>query len=286
MSTRCVLGFAAVALLSACGKQSPKVAPAAPDAAPTALAAPADLDPPPADAQRSASGLAWKVLHPGTGTVRPEPQDLVEVHYTGWSRDGKMFDSSRPRAAPAQFELATAIKGWSEGIGLMVTGEQRRLWVPPALAYGDKPNGRAPAGPLVFDFELLKIIKKPRPPATPEDLAAPARNTPRTKSGLAYRVLRPGTGKQHPTRSSTVEIQYSGWTAEGRLFDSTVTRDQPAVIRLAAPDVIDGWKEALPRMVVGEKTRVWVPPGLGYGKRIVGGPTGMLVYDLELLAIK
>jgi peptidylprolyl isomerase len=83
-----------------------------------------------------------------------------------------------------------------------------------------------------------------------------------------------------------VQIHYSGWTPDGRMFDSSVVREQPLTARLDAPDMIDGWKEALPRMVVGEKTRFWVPPALGYGKKVVGGPTGMLVYDLELLAIR
>jgi FKBP-type peptidyl-prolyl cis-trans isomerase len=263
-------------LPTACRKTAPP---------PPAAAGPPEPDPP-ADAQRSATGLASKVLRPGTGQQRPEPQDLVEVHYTGWTHDGKMFDSSVARSAPAQFEVATAIKGWSEGIGMMVIGEKRRLWIPPALAYGDKPPPIAPPGPLIFDIELLKILKRPPPPATPEDLAAPPASATRTPSGLAFRVLRPATGSAHPGAGSTVEIHYSAWTGDGRLFDSSVKRGQPATVRLGAPDVIDGLKEALPHLAVGEKARVWVPPPLGYGKRVVGGPLGPLVFDIELLAIR
>src|SRR6185436_2224430 len=128
----------------------------------------------------------------------PQPQDLVDIQYTGWTRDGRMFDSTVPRQATAQFELASAMKGWSEGIGAMVAGEKRRLWVPASLAYEDGKSGAGPAGPLVFDIELVRILPRPAPPEIPSDLTAPPRDAQRLKSGVALRVLAPGTGTQHP----------------------------------------------------------------------------------------
>jgi peptidylprolyl isomerase len=76
------------------------------------------------------------------------------VHYTGWTTDGKMFDSSVVRGQPTSFAVNGVIPGWTEGLQLMFEGEKTRLWIPEKLAYEGK---RAPYGMLVFDVELLKI---------------------------------------------------------------------------------------------------------------------------------
>lgn len=131
----------------------------APAAGPSAIPAPPDVSSPPADAERTASGLASKVLRPGRGDRHPSAQDRVEVHYTGWqSSDGRMFDSSRARGRPATFPLNGVIRGWTEGLQLMVPGEQRRFWIPGELAYGNTPRGGRPSGMLVFDVELIRIL--------------------------------------------------------------------------------------------------------------------------------
>ena len=116
--------------------------------------APPDVAAPPAKASKTPSGLASMVIKPGTGKANPAKTDQVTVHYTGWTTDGKQFDSSRG-GAPATFGLDEVIAGWTEGVALMVVGESRRLWIPEALAYRGRP-GR-PAGMLVFDVELLGI---------------------------------------------------------------------------------------------------------------------------------
>jgi FKBP-type peptidyl-prolyl cis-trans isomerase len=262
------LGLIAVAVISSACKEHARPA-----------SAPANDLAPPADAPVTPSGLRSKVLKAGTGTAHPEPQDLVEVHYTGWKSDGTKFDSSRDRNAPAQFTVEGAIKGWSEGVQQMVIGETRRLWVPAALAYGDAPpQGRAPAGPLVFDLELLKIIKQPRPLPPPPDLATPSEK--RTKSGLAYKVLAPGSGRQHPKPDSLVEVHYTGWGPDGRMLDSSVVRGQPARMQLKSAG--PGWTEALRLMVAGEKTRFWIPASLAAQ---MGTSAPSAVYDVELVAI-
>jgi FKBP-type peptidyl-prolyl cis-trans isomerase len=111
----------------------------------------------PANAEKTASGLASKVITAGTGKDKPKASDTVSVHYTGWMTNGKMFDSSVTRGAPTQFPLSGVIKGWTEGLQLMVTGEKRRFWIPADLAYGENPVGGRPGGMLVFDIELLEI---------------------------------------------------------------------------------------------------------------------------------
>ena len=118
------------------------------------IPAPADVKAAPADAAKTSSGLASKVLTPGTGKAHPRANDEVTVHYTGWTTDGKMFDSSVARGQPSSFPLDRVIAGWTEGVQLMVVGEKRRFWIPEALAYRGQ---RDPKGMLVFDVELLKI---------------------------------------------------------------------------------------------------------------------------------
>ncbi len=118
-------------------------------------ATPADVAAPPADATTTASGLASKVLRPGTGTKHPGASDTVTVHYAGWTTDGKLFDASYKRGQSTSFPLNRVISGWTEGLQLMVEGEKRRFWIPEALAYGGRPG--APAGMLVFDVELISI---------------------------------------------------------------------------------------------------------------------------------
>jgi FKBP-type peptidyl-prolyl cis-trans isomerase len=119
------------------------------------IAAPADVAAPPADATTTSSGLASKVLKPGTGTRHPGPTSRVRVHYSGWTTDGKMFDSSVARNEPITFGLNQVIRGWTEGVQAMVEGETRRFWIPEKLAYAGAHG--APKGMLVFDVELIKI---------------------------------------------------------------------------------------------------------------------------------
>jgi peptidylprolyl isomerase len=121
------------------------------------IPAPQDVAAPPAEAKKTATGLASRVLQAGTGDRHPEATDTVKVHYTGWTTDGKMFDSSVKRGEPTSFPLNRVIKGWTEGLQLMVVGEQRRFWIPANLAYGENPRPGAPRGMLVFDVELLEI---------------------------------------------------------------------------------------------------------------------------------
>ena len=172
-----LLGLVAVGLLGCPAEQKPSRDPAAPatskpatvaaTARPSAhrgpavpaqkqLPAPEDVATPPADAEKTASGLVTKVLQAGSGEDMPKPSDKVKVHYTGWTKDGKMFDSSVTRGKPTEFQVGGVIKGWTEGLQLMVVGEERRLWIPSELAYAGKP-GR-PQGMLVFDVELLEIL--------------------------------------------------------------------------------------------------------------------------------
>lgn len=237
---------------------------------------PDDVAAAPANAARTASGLASRVIAAGTGKGHPAQNARVTVDYTGWTTDGKMFDSTLPAGKPATFPLDKVIAGWTEGVQLMVTGETRRFWIPESLGYRGK-QGR-PQGTLVFDVKLISFID---PPTAPTDFRKPSSAARRTVSGMSYEVLKPGTGSRHPTETSTVLVHYSGWTTDGKMFDSSAARGKPATLSLK--NVIPGWTEGVQLMVEGEKTRFWIPESLAYQGK---GPVyGDLVFDIELVKI-
>jgi len=245
----------------------------------------ADVSAVPADAATTDSGLASRVIKAGSGSESPAAADTVTVHYSGWTTDGQMFDSSARRGQPASFPLNRVIPGWTEGLQLMVEGETRRFWIPAELAYGENPGDGRPGGMLVFDVELIDIQKAPEPPKVPEDVAAIPEDAEVSKSGLASRLLKAGDGENNPSSRSVVTVHYSGWTTDGQLFDSSVMRGQPATFGLG--QVIAGWTEGLQLMVEGEKRRFWIPAKLAYGENPGGGrPGGMLVFDVALIKIE
>jgi len=243
------------------------------------IPAPPDVAAPPDDAAKTRSGLATKVITPGTGADHPKSDDIVTVHYTGWSTKGAMFDSSYTRGKPSTFQLNRVITGWGETVQLMVAGEKRRAWIPEELAYKGRPD--RPQGMLVFDIELISFMANPT--TAPADVAKPPADAQKTKSGLSYKVLKTGTGTDHPKRSSKVTVHYTGWTTDGKMFDSSVAKGQPATFPL--DQVIPGWTEGVQLMVEGEKTRFWIPQRIAYDGQS-GMPSGMLVFDVELIAIQ
>jgi FKBP-type peptidyl-prolyl cis-trans isomerase len=255
-------------------------------ARPVAPPAPAGVAEAPAQATKTPSGLAWKLLLKGQGTEHPGPHDKVTVIFTGWKADGEVIESSIPDGEPWTLLMDDVIKGLSEGLHLMAKGERRRLWIPAALATSGRPKRRGPPGPSVFDVELVDFVRMPDPIAVPEDVDAAPAEAKRTPSGLAYRFLKRGKGKNHPAPDSTVEVHYSGWTPDGQLFDSSVRRGQSTTFPLTG--VIKGWTEAVQLMVVGDKARFWIPAALAYGETPSrpGTPAGPLVFDIELLSIR
>lgn len=106
----------------------------------------------------TASGLQYKVLTQGTGNEHPSRSSRVKVHYHGTLLDGSVFDSSVDRGEPISFGLNQVIKGWTEGVQLMVVGEKTRFYISSNLGYGNQPAGKAgPGSLLIFEVELLAI---------------------------------------------------------------------------------------------------------------------------------
>lgn len=111
--------------------------------------------------KETASGLQYVVEKEGTGE-QPKATDEVTVHYTGRLLDGTVFDSSVNRGEPATFPLNRVIPGWTEGVQLMKEGAKYTFFIPSDLAYGAQgvPNAIPPHSTLIFDVELIKVIRK------------------------------------------------------------------------------------------------------------------------------
>ncbi len=251
--------------------------------------APSDVAAAPPGSQCTQSGLCIRtIVTPPTSGATPGPDDQVDVHYTGWTKNGTMFDSSIARGESITFPVAAVIEGWTEGLQLMQEGGTYRIWIPAALAYGDHPeHPQAPAGQLTFDVELIRVIPATPAPAVPENVAAAPANATCTKSGLCYVVLQAGKSpSRRPGPEDHVTVHYTGWTKAGDQFDTSIERGRPVTFQLNK--VLKGWTEMLQLMDEGSKVLVWIPPALAYGEKPQreGAPAGQLTFEIELLSFE
>ena len=118
--------------------------------------------------QKTESGIYYLMLEEGTG-AKPTAEDTVKVHYVGRLVTGDEFDSSYARNQPMEFALNRVIAGWTEGVQLVAEGGKIELVLPPELAYGDRGTPNIPPNSvLVFEVELLEIVKAEEPAVTEE----------------------------------------------------------------------------------------------------------------------
>jgi peptidylprolyl isomerase len=318
LKTKFIFTLLLAAALSACGgaEATPEVAPAqeesAAETAPEETATPAAELPTPTPeaaqeeptapaAEQAAeaeielpenlmatdSGLQYVITEEGTGE-KPQPGDVVQVHYTGTLADGTKFDSSLDRGEPIAFSLGMGqvIPGWDEGIALMKVGDKAKLVIPPDLAYGEQGAGGVipPNATLIFDVELVGI--QPGPPEAPTEVSEADFTT--TESGLKYYDLEEGTGKS-PEQGQPVSVHYTGWLEDGTMFDSSLSRGQPFQFVIGQGQVIPGWDEGVASMKVGGKRQLVIPADLAYGEQGAGGgaipPGATLVFEVELLEV-
>jgi peptidylprolyl isomerase len=286
-----------IPLLAACGREraTPEPTPAAAQTVdPTPTPAPPATEPsatPDTMAQENTmttpSGLQYTEIIAGTGP-KPQPGDVVAVHYTGTLEDGTVFDSSYNRGEPLRFALGSGmvIEGWDEGIGLMNQGGQALLVIPPHLAYGERGAGNVipPDATLVFDVELVDVSAGA--PAAPTALEDDAYTT--TAQGVKVADLVVGDGPS-PMPGQLVVVHYTGWLEDGGKFDSSLDRGEPFSFNIGMGQVIAGWDLGLVGMKVGGKRQLVIPPELGYGADGAGNvipPDATLIFEVELLELK
>lgn len=235
----------------------------------------------------TASGLKYKITEKGTGK-RAVPGASVSVHYTGTLKDGTKFDSSRDRGQPFSFKLGEGrvIRGWDEGVALLNVGDKAVFTIPPGLGYGERDMGKIPPNStLVFDVELVDV----KEPVKPWEVKS--RDTLATASGLKYIIVEKAKDANavKAENGKTVDVHYTGFLLNGKVFDSSIERGQPLSFPLGNGMVIKGWEEGIALMQVGDKMRLIIPSNLGYGPNGMGGvipPNATLVFDVELVNVK
>ncbi|MEO8000759.1 MAG: FKBP-type peptidyl-prolyl cis-trans isomerase [Arenimonas sp.] len=229
----------------------------------------------PANAVESASGFNYLVLQqvkPGAASIKP---DFFEYRVTLWTKNetGK-FVANESGVLRANFKaISKSSPALARAALLSPVGETRRWW----FSVADKPEQTQ-----IIDLTVLGNVD---PTPVPTDVAEVPASASKTSSGLAYRVIKKGTGTGHPTLQSMITIDYSGWTPDGKLFDSSITRGEKAVFPLNG--LISGWKEGLTLMSTGDTYRFWIPGYLAYDSiPNANGPKGMLVFDVTLYSFE
>jgi len=203
-------------------------------------------------------------------------------------KDGKLLESSLDRGQPLTQKCGygALFAGFDESISLLKEGEKGHFIVPSKLAFGEKGQGSIPPNSdLIMDIEVLKV-ETYTPPAK-YDIKGIKRDT--TASGLKYYVIYKSNNTIKAEAGKTVKVQYSGYLADGKLFDSSVERGQPIEFPLGKGQVIPGWDEGIALMHVGDKMRLVIPYQLAYGEQ--GRPPMIpakaeLTFDVELVDVK
>jgi peptidylprolyl isomerase len=212
----------------------------------------------------------------------------VTLHYSGFFTDGKPFDSSVERGQPFSVKLGKAmvLKSLEDVLVHLRKGEKAKVFIPYDLAYGEAghPPIIPPKSDLIFDIEVLDVM----PAFVPEKFNITGKEQKTTASGLKYYEILKRNDTPKAAAGSTVKVHYSGYLADGSMFDSSVERGFPLEFKLGVGQVIQGWDEGLSLMHVGEKFRLVIPYYLAYGE--VGRPPSIpakaeLTFDVELMEV-
>jgi peptidylprolyl isomerase len=235
----------------------------------------------PEKTQSAENGLKWEVLREGTGDT-PKDGETVRLHLCFWNDSGKLLDSTWQSealvAAPLQkFQLGVL----REAPKQMKAGGRYRFEVPANLGFGERGAGPDVAANAItyWEIELLYVVRF----SLPKD-----DELEKTKSGLKYRVIRPGNadGKK-PVATDEVSVHYAGWTTAGKSFDASYDRGQPATFPVGG--VIQGWIEGLQLMSEGAVYQFVIPSDIAYGKAgrpgTPIGPDADLVFYVDLIKV-
>lgn len=247
------------------------------------------------------SGIQYLDDSLGTGNA-VKFGDLIKFHFRAWvikdstnlfedwskdtTRMMTVIGNSVDMGHPLTIKLGTTpfIKGSDSVIAGMKAGGVRTILIPASQAYGEAGYGPIPPNSslklVVYLLEVKEIT-----PAKQWEIDSSKIVT--TKSGLQYVILQPGD-KAKPDSSDIVTVHYSGFLTDGKVFDSSVERDEPFQFRLKVQPLIQGWVEGVQLVGKGGKVKLIVPPALGYGEMPMGNipPHSTLIFDIEVLDVQ
>ena len=209
--------------------------------------------------QIGADGLKYADLTVGSGD-EVMPGDKVRLFYTGFLEDGTPFDASAPgRPLMITVGQKSVIAGLDRALVGLREGGRRQVVIPPELGYGSRVVGPIPANStLTFEVQVEKVRLPTRPAADASWTTLP--------SGLRMRDVVVGSGAE-VTSGDEVTCDYTGWIDGGAVFDSSITRGQPATFPIGVGRLIKGWDEGIVGMRAGGTRQLWIPSELGYGAR-------------------
>jgi len=239
--------------------------------------------PDPAAQQKTDSGLKYEVLTAGTGDA-PDANDVLELKFALWDSKGVLLDCSEKSGAAVKLPCGDLpLAFMKEAAPLLRKGARLRFEVPPDLCFGGQAQGALPANSVtIWELELVSTTKPLPVPAfvMPDDSKLQT-----TASGLKYEVVEAGEGES-PKMGARVLVHYAGWFTDGKLFDASYSRGEPAEMRLGT--VIPGWNEGLQLMKPGATYRFVIAPKLAYGARGAPpriAPNTTLVFLVKLVKV-
>lgn len=237
-------------------------------------------------AKKTKEGIVYYPLKKGTGE-KAKIGDNAYIHYTGYLSDSSIFDSSLKNAEPVRVTVGGRhiVKGWSLALQQMNQGSKYRFIIPYHLAYGEKgyKNIIPPKSNLIMDIAMQKIV----PEIEVKKWNAKQRDTLKTESGLKYIIFEKGKGSTIKD-SCVVELHYSGYFTNGKLFDSSVKRQTPIKIPIGISAIIEGWDKAIKLMRKGAEYQFFIPSKLAYGKEGIPNqvpPDADLIFDIQIIDV-
>lgn len=243
---------------------------------------PGDPLPENCEVHETGSGLRYAVLKAGEGGAPCFGNDSFKAAYVGYFEDGRIFDRNSSLSLP----VGGVIAGWTEALKLMTRGQKLKIWIPWKLAYGERGRSAIPGkSNLVFDMDLLEIIRAPKPLPLPDFFMPGESELTTTASGLQYTVIEEGEGNS-PKATDKVTMHYAGWLTDGTSFDDSFKTGKPLTYPLN--EFIPGWTEGVQLMKPGAVYVFVIPHELAYG--VAGSPpkippSATLVFRVELLEI-
>jgi peptidylprolyl isomerase len=233
------------------------------------------------------SGLKYMMVTTNK-SGQPANGTKATFNYSVFFKDGKPLESSLDRGQPLTQKCGGGplFAGFDEAVSLLRTGEKAHFIIPAKLAFGDKQQGAIPPNSdLIMDIEVLKV----EPIITPVKFDIKGIKKDSTASGLKYYVISKSANPVKAEAGKTVKVHYSGYLADGKMFDSSVERGEPIEFPLGKGQVIPGWDEGIALMHIGDKMRLVIPYHLAYGEQgrpPMIPPKAELTFDVELMDVK